>query len=86
MPGSLVPFVVMRRPPPPRVAPPQFELYVSPPRAVLKAASSLSDAGLVPAALVYVSWREVPPAGERGRKNREPQKPRTATANRNLCM
>ncbi|CBJ49239.1 conserved unknown protein [Ectocarpus siliculosus] len=42
----------------------QFELYVSPPRVVLKAASSLSDAGLVPAALVYVSWREVPPTGE----------------------
>lgn len=42
----------------------QLELYVSPPRTVLKAASSLSDAGLVPAALVYVSWREVPPAGE----------------------
>ncbi|CAB1120744.1 unnamed protein product [Ectocarpus sp. CCAP 1310/34] len=41
-----------------------FELYVSPPRVVLKAASSLSDAGLVPAALVYVSWREVPPTGE----------------------
>ncbi|CAN0462400.1 unnamed protein product, partial [Ectocarpus sp. 12 AP-2014] len=40
-----------------------FELYVSPPRVVLKAASSLSDAGLVPAALVYVSWREVPPTG-----------------------
>ncbi|CAN0219912.1 unnamed protein product, partial [Ectocarpus fasciculatus] len=41
-----------------------FELYVSPPRVVLKAASSLSDAGLVPAALVYVSWREVPPTGK----------------------
>ncbi|CAM9534005.1 unnamed protein product [Scytosiphon promiscuus] len=41
-----------------------LELYVSPPRTVLKAASSLSDAGLVPAALVYVSWREVPPSGE----------------------
>ncbi|CAM9323362.1 unnamed protein product [Ectocarpus sp. 8 AP-2014] len=41
-----------------------FELYVSPPRVVLKAASSLSDAGLVPAALVYASWREVPPTGE----------------------
>lgn len=44
--------------------PPQFELYVSPPRAVLKATSTLSDAGLVPAALVYVSWRDVPPTGE----------------------
>ncbi|CAM9860491.1 unnamed protein product [Pylaiella littoralis] len=42
----------------------QFELYVSPPRVVLKPSSSLSDAGLVPAALVYVSWREMPPAGE----------------------
>eukprot|EP00904_Undaria_pinnatifida_P005516 jgi/Undpi1/2094/HiC_scaffold_12.g05480.m1 len=42
----------------------EFELYVSPPRTVLKEASSLSDAGLVPAALVYVSWKEVSPAGE----------------------
>ncbi|CAM9702175.1 unnamed protein product, partial [Sphacelaria rigidula] len=42
----------------------QFQLYVSPPRTLLKEASSLSDAGLVPAALVYVSWTLVPPSGE----------------------
>lgn len=65
-----------------RRAVPQFELYVSPPRAVLKAASSLSDAGLVPAALVYVSWREVPPAGER-RGERRAQPPSCV---RFLCL
>ncbi|CAM9226366.1 unnamed protein product, partial [Discosporangium mesarthrocarpum] len=42
----------------------KYVLYVSPPRTVLKASSTLSEAGLVPAALVYVSWEEVPPAGE----------------------
>ena len=34
----------------------QFKLYVSPPRRVLKPAASLSDEGLVPGAMVYLSW------------------------------
>lgn len=46
----------------------QFELHVSPPRTVLKETSSLSQAGLVPAALVYVSWENMPPEGELGRE------------------
>lgn len=41
-----------------------FDLYVTPPRSVLPLNSTLQELGLVPAALLYVSWNNPPPAHE----------------------
>ena len=35
----------------------QFDLYISPPRRILKDTKSLRDEGLVPAAKIFVSWK-----------------------------